>query len=100
MNIEFSFLRKTHNKVINGQKYYGLKFVKRKTFEELFHEKEEVIDLWYEHFKEYCVLTKFRLYFESVKVLGKGSFAKVFKVSRLKDDKKFAVKVFNKKLIM
>ena len=86
MNVEFSFLRKTNDKVINNKKFFGLKFVKRKTFEELFHEKEEVIDLWYEHFKEFCVLTKFRLYFKSIKVLGKGSFAKVFKVQRFKDD--------------
>ena len=35
-----------------------------------------------------------------MKVLGKGSFAKVFKVFRNSDKKEFAVKVFNKKLIM
>jgi len=35
-----------------------------------------------------------------VKVLGKGSFAKVFWVKWNSDDKEFAVKVFNKELIM
>lgn len=100
MNVEFSFIKKTENKLINNKKHFGLKFIKKKTFEEIFHENQNVIDLWYDHFKEFCVLTKFRLYFKSIKVLGKGSFAKVFKVLRLKDDKKFAVKVFNKNLIM
>lgn len=33
-------------------------------------------------------------------MLGKGSFAKVFKVQRISDGKYFAVKVFNKGLIM
>ena len=66
----------------------------------MYHEKQEVIELWYEHFKDYCILTNFRDHFTSVKVLGKGSFAKVFKVIRNCDQKEFAVKVFNKKLIM
>lgn len=100
MNVNFSFLKKNKEVLIKGKPYYSLKFIKRKTYEELFHENEEVIDEWFEHFKEFCILTKFRNYFKSMKVLGKGSFAKVFMVSRLKDQRNFAVKVFNKKLIM
>lgn len=56
--------------------------------------------MWFNHFKNYCVLTNFRDHFTQVKVLGKGSFAKVFRVQRNSDGKEFAVKVFNKELIM
>ena len=31
-----------------------------------------------------------------MKVLGEGSFAKVYKISNLKDDEKYAVKIFMK----
>ncbi len=39
------------------------------------------------------------MYFKSIKVLGKGNFAKVFLVSRKSDDKNYAVKVYDKKVI-
>lgn len=45
-------------------------------------------------------MTKFRCYFKTKKVIGKGNFAKVFLVERISDCKEFAVKVFNKKVIM
>ena len=56
--------------------------------------------LWFEVLKQYCILTKFRTYFISKKVLGKGNFAKVYLVERREDNKEFAVKVFVKKVIM
>lgn len=55
---------------------------------------------WFEGLKRYCILTKFRLYFETIKVIGKGNFAKVFLVERKTDKKEFAVKVFSKSVIM
>jgi len=50
--------------------------------------------------RQYCILTKFRCYFESLKVIGKGNFAKVFLVRRISDSREFAVKVFSKSVIM
>lgn len=55
---------------------------------------------WFNKLKQYCILTKFRCYFRSKKVIGKGNFAKVFLVERFADQKEFAVKVFNKLEIM
>lgn len=85
---------------IDGVIHYGIKFIKKRTYEEIFHTNQEVINIWYEALKSYCVLTKFRNYFESVKVLGQGAFAKVFLVNRISDKKEFAVKVFSKSAIM
>ena len=59
-----------------------------------------MINEWFEYLKRFCILTKFRCYFKSKKVIGKGNFAKVFLVERISDSKPFAVKVFNKKVIM
>lgn len=62
MNIENCFLKRGEVE-IKGVKYYFLKFVKKGIFEQLFHEKKEVVDLWFNHFKHFCVLTNFRDYF-------------------------------------
>lgn len=85
---------------INGVNHFGIKFIKKRTYEEIFHPSQEVVETWFETLKSYCVLTKFRNYFESVKVLGQGAFAKVFLVNRLSDKQEFAVKVFSKSAIM
>jgi len=96
MNIKYAFLKKSKKTTINGVKHFGIKFIKKKTYEELFTKDEEVITRWYEYLKRYCIQTKFRMYFKSIKVLGKGNFAKVFLVQRKTDNKPFACKVFNK----
>ena len=100
MDVLNSFMKKTEGTLIKGVLHYGIKFIKRRTYEELFHPDKEVVNHWFELLKRYCILTKFRCYFESIKVLGKGNFAKVFLVKRISDGKEFAVKVFNKSAIM
>lgn len=77
-----------------------IKFTKSKSYEELFHEDEGVVMEWFEELKHICVLSRFRTFFKSEVVLGKGNFAKVFRVKRNSDGKKFAVKVFDKQLIL
>jgi serine/threonine protein kinase len=42
------------------------------------------------------VMSHFTRYFANVKSIGKGSFARVYKIKRLADNKEFAVKVFDK----
>jgi len=100
MDILNSFLKVTSDREINGQVYFGLKFIKKKAYEELFVKDEESAVKWYNALKKYCILTKFRLYFETIKVIGKGNFAKVFLVERKSDKKQFAVKVFSKSVVM
>lgn len=100
MDIKNSFLKKTKDTQINGESFFGLKFIKKKTYEEIFHKDEKVVNAWYEILKRQCILTKFKNYFSSIKVIGKGNFAKVFLVERKSDKKHFAVKVFNKNVIM
>lgn len=100
MDVLNSFMKKTEGTMINGVAHFGIKFIKRRTYEELFHPDKMVVNQWFESLKRFCILTKFRCYFESIKVLGKGNFAKVFLVKRIVDGKEFAVKVFNKSAIM
>ena len=100
MDVRNAFMKETSNTMIEGKKFFGLKFIKKKTYEELFHEDEDVVNQWFEYLKKHCILTKFRCFFESKQVIGKGNFAKVFLVERKKDRKEYAVKVFDKETIM
>ena len=100
MDINNAFMWLTKGTIINGIEHFGIKFIKKKTYEELFCPNENIIREWFEYLKKYCIMTKFRCYFKTKKVIGKGNFAKVFLVERFSDNKEYAVKVFNKKIIM
>lgn len=100
MDMNYAFMKKTEGTHIVGVKYYGLKFIKKKAYEELLHHDPKVIEEWYKALSKFCVLINFRLNYASVKVLGKGRFAKVYLVQRVTDKKLFAVKVFNKAAVI
>lgn len=100
MNVENSLMKKTAGNMINGVPHFGIRFVKKKTYEEIFSIDEKLIDEWFEKLKRYCLLTKFRLYFDSKHVLGKGNFAKVWLVQKKDTGKEFAVKAFSKAAIL
>ena len=100
MDISNSFLKQTNTTVINDELHFGIKLIKKKAYEELFTTNEVLVNEWFEIMKRYCVLTNFKLNYETIRVLGKGNFAKVFLVQRKTDKKQFAVKVFDKELIL
>ena len=60
MNVQNAFMKLTQGTKIEGKTYFGLKFIKKKTYEELYHENEEVILQWFHYLKQHCILTKFR----------------------------------------
>lgn len=80
MNIRNSLIKFTAETLINKQYYFSIKFIKNKVYEELFNKSEEIITAWFNELKFCCIYSKFRSYFKTVKVLGKGNFAKVFMV--------------------
>lgn len=71
MDIKYSFLKiNKQQQTINGKKLFSIKFIKKKTYEELFNEDLNIIEKWYKKLLQYCILTKFRYYYISKKVLG------------------------------
>lgn len=100
MDVLNTLMRKTKDTMIKGVPHYGIRFVKKRTYEEILSPDSGLVDQWFEQLKRYCLLTKFRLYFDSKQVLGKGNFAKVFLVVKRDTGQELAVKAFAKTAIM
>lgn len=84
---------------MNNTKFFGIRIIKAKNYEDLLSEDEGLIQKWFEYFKRFCILSQFGMVYENVKVLGQGNFAKVFLVKRKTDGQLFATKVFDKKAV-
>lgn len=75
---------------------YGIRLVKNKKFTDLWAPTLEELDEWKKHLGKYTVLTDFHQKFTPVKMIGRGSFARVYLVEDNKTKEKFAVKAFCK----
>lgn len=51
MDIQNAFVRVTKGTLINGEEHFGIKFIKKKTYEELFSPNEDIIREWFECLK-------------------------------------------------
>lgn len=84
---------------ILGKKFFGVRIIKQRNYEDILAESEDVAKKWFNLLKRFCIMSQFGLTYENVKVLGQGNFAKVFLVKRKSDELNFAAKVFDKKAI-
>lgn len=100
MDIENSFMKMTSDTQIKGEDYFGIKFSKKKTFEAIFNKDKAVVTKWFNYLKRYCILTKFKHDYETMSVLGKGNFAKVYCVRNKETNREYAVKAFSKTSVM
>lgn len=98
LDLEYAKIKEI-SQVIGDVKYYGLRIIKNKNYEDILSEDQGLINKWFEYLKRYCILSQFGMAYENVKVLGQGNFAKVFLVKRKSDGVQFAAKVFDKKAI-
>lgn len=78
---------------------YGMKIVKGEFKEEFFSEEERVIQKWAIAMNPFVVKTGFSSLYSNIKTLGKGNFARVQLVENKATKDRFAVKIFDKKLI-
>lgn len=51
MDIQNAFVRVTKGTMINGIEHFGIKFIKKKTYEELFSPDENIIKEWFDCLK-------------------------------------------------
>jgi len=68
------------------------------SFEFQFSDKQ-TMEHWIKALKNVCIMTNFHDEYKATKMIGKGSFAKVYLVDAKTDGKKYAVKAFAKESI-
>jgi len=78
---------------------FGLRIIHNNSFCELFARSRDVQEKWIECLSRFCVLNCYASCFVNIKVIGKGSFARVFLAQRRNNGMNLAVKTFDKSLL-
>jgi len=78
---------------------YGFAITRNGNKYEFFSSDEKSIESWTNALKTICVLTNFHDEYKAQKMIGKGSFAKVYLVESKTNGKTFAVKAFTKESV-
>ena len=95
--VKFEKLNNSEDENINGTfQCYCLIFCQNKTYSILYTPTKDDFENWVNNISGVAVLSGFNKCFKNVKVIGKGTFAKVLMSQRLEDGKNFAVKTFDK----
>ena len=84
-------------KIKNSHEKFCLIFTHDKVYYILYANDANIFNEWSEHLKICCVLSYFSKYYTNLKIIGKGTFAKVILSKRNVDGKEFAVKTFDKR---
>lgn len=100
VDVDYSRIKIMKSSSVLGKQMAVVRFIKGKTYEEIFHEDVKVVEKWFEALKKTCVLSKFREFYEVGTTIGKGNFAKVIACASLLTNESYAVKIFDKKLIL
>jgi len=79
---------------------YGFSLTKNGATYEFYSPEKEVIDDWIVALKNVCILTTFHEEYKALKMIGRGSFAKVYLVESKTNGKMFAVKAFTKESVI
>jgi len=86
----------------NGKKKtkYGFCFSKNQKSAKIYTTDRSLYEGFLGSLERMCILTTFEEDYEIEKLIGKGSFGKVYLVKRKSDDKKFAAKMFFKDALL
>lgn len=100
VDIDYSRIKLMKPTPIMGRQLAVVRFIKGKTYEDILHEDSAVTQAWFEALKKTCILSKFREHYKVGSIIGKGNFAKVIACVSLDTNEEYAVKIFDKKLIL
>jgi hypothetical protein len=78
---------------------YSFQFLKNMQKKEFFTSDAKVYKEWRKKLQKLVIMHSFHEDFQVLKLIGKGSFAKVYLANKLETNEKFAVKAFNKEYL-
>ena len=78
---------------------FGLRLIHNNAYFEIYARSKDVQEKWLAALSRFCVLTSYSSSFVNIKVIGKGSFARVFLAKRRNNGMNLAVKTFDKNLL-
>ncbi|CAD8119583.1 unnamed protein product [Paramecium sonneborni] len=80
----------------SDEQQYGFRFQYQTKVLEIFLSDKSRYDQWKIHLKKLCLLENFHEAFMVSKLIGKGSFAKVYLATRKENNTQYAIKAFSK----
>lgn len=86
-------------KIKNSHEKFCLIFTHDKVYYILYATDQPIFNDWTENLKSCCVLSYFSRFYTNLKIIGKGTFAKVILSKRNSDNREFAVKTFDKRSV-
>lgn len=95
--LETSFVRCDYFIEQNGsERRFQIRFIKNMKYCEVFVKNEADFLKWQEQLSKVFIQTDFHQKFEAIKMIGKGSFARVYLIENMITKKQYAVKAFSK----
>jgi serine/threonine protein kinase len=79
---------------------FGVRFIKNMKYSDLWLKEEGDFKKWKDALSQVCLQSDFHSKFSAIKMIGKGSFARVYLVEEKEKKTRFAVKAFSKDYLL
>lgn len=84
----------------NKLTHYCIRFVRNMVYTDLWTDDLDHFNNWYKHLSKVFLQCDFHSKFTTIKMIGKGSFARVYLVENKETKERFAVKAFSKEYLL
>lgn len=80
--------------------HFCIRFVRNMVYTDLWTDDEEHFNNWYQQLSKVFIQCDFHTKFNTIKMIGKGSFARVYLVENKENRQRYAVKAFSKEYLL
>lgn len=84
----------------SGASTFCFRFIRNMRYTDLFTDSQEFFDAWRSNLSKVLIQCDFHSKFQTIKMIGKGSFARVYLVENKETKERFAVKAFSKEYLL